>query len=100
MEFITKIIEYKVANNMYMTYSKKGVHILSRKIIVKEAQMALNQFKEEIANELGLSLEEHSLSALSTSREAGKLGGKLGGTMTKKLIINAYKNMFSQDNGI
>ncbi|PAB57425.1 hypothetical protein CCE28_19040 [Anaeromicrobium sediminis] len=55
--------------------------------------MALNQFKEEIANELGISATNTNLSSNITSRQAGQMGGKLGGEMTKRLVENASKGM-------
>ncbi|QEK12878.1 alpha/beta-type small acid-soluble spore protein [Crassaminicella thermophila] len=66
---------------------------MAKKPVVKEARMALNEFKEEIANELGISMLNKNLSSNITSRQAGQMGGKLGGEMTKRLIENAEKSM-------
>ncbi|TCO73781.1 alpha/beta-type small acid-soluble spore protein [Marinisporobacter balticus] len=66
---------------------------MSKKPLVKEARQALNQFKEEIAQELGVSMPNTNLSSDITSRQAGQMGGKLGGAMTKRLIENASKDI-------
>lgn len=66
---------------------------MGKKPLVKEARMALNQFKEEIANELGITPTIPNLSSDITSREAGQRGGKLGGEMTKRLVENASNGM-------
>jgi hypothetical protein len=73
------------------------VSILSKKPLVKEARMALNQFKEEMAKELGISTTNTNLSSHITSRQAGQMGGKLGGQMTKRLVENASKGMTPSD---
>ncbi|QZY56071.1 alpha/beta-type small acid-soluble spore protein [Crassaminicella profunda] len=66
---------------------------MARKPVVREARQALNQFKAEIANELGLPMKNTNLTSNITSREAGKKGGQLGGEMTKRLVENASKDM-------
>ncbi|MCT4605962.1 MAG: alpha/beta-type small acid-soluble spore protein [Marinisporobacter sp.] len=71
---------------------------MARKPVVREARQALNQFKAEIANELGLSMENTRLTSNITSREAGKKGGKLGGQMTKRLVENASRDLAYKNN--
>ena len=66
---------------------------MSKKPLVREARMALNQFKEEIANELGVPMANTNLSSDITSRQAGQKGGKLGGEMTKRLVESASRDM-------
>ena len=56
------------------------------KISVPEAKEALNKFKMEAANEVGVNLKQGYNGDL-TSREAGSVGGQ----MVKKMI-EAYEN--------
>ena len=57
----------------------------SNRLVVPEAQEAMNKFKMEAANEVGVNLKEGYNGHL-TSREAGSVGGQ----MVKKMI-EAYK---------
>ena len=58
----------------------------SNRLVVPEAQEAMNKFKREAANEVGVNLKEGYNGHL-TSREAGSVGGQ----MVKKMI-EAYEN--------
>ena len=58
----------------------------STRVVVPEAQDAMNKFKMEAANEVGVNLKEGYNGHL-TSREAGSVGGQ----MVKKMI-EAYEN--------
>ena len=58
----------------------------SNRLVVPEAQEAMNKFKMEAANEVGVQLKEGYNGHL-TSREAGSAGGQ----MVKKMI-EAYEN--------
>ena len=58
----------------------------SNRLVVPEAQEAMNKFKMEAANEVGVDLKEGYKGQL-TSREAGSVGGQ----MVKKMI-EAYEN--------
>lgn len=58
----------------------------SNKLVVPEAREALNRFKMEAANEVGVNLSQGYNGNL-TSREAGSIGGQ----MVKKMI-EAYEN--------
>lgn len=58
----------------------------SNRIVVPEAREALNRFKMEAANEVGVNLTQGYNGHL-TSREAGSVGGQ----MVKKMI-QAYEN--------
>ena len=58
----------------------------SNRLVVPEAQDAMNKFKMEAANEVGVDLKEGYNGHL-TSREAGSVGGQ----MVKKMI-EAYEN--------
>lgn len=54
----------------------------------KQAKAALDQFKMEVANELGVNLKQGYNGDL-TSREAGSIGGE----MTKRLVAQAANQM-------
>ncbi len=56
------------------------------KVVVPEAKEALNRFKMEVAQEVGVNLKQAYNGDL-TSREAGSVGGR----MVKKMI-EAYEN--------
>ena len=56
------------------------------RLVAPEAQEAMNKFKMEAANEVGVQLKEGYNGHL-TSREAGSVGGQ----MVKKMI-EAYEN--------
>ena len=58
----------------------------SNRLVVPEAQEAMNKFKMEAANEVGVNLKEGYNGHL-TSRKAGSVGGQ----MVKKMI-EAYEN--------
>ena len=55
------------------------------RIEVPEAKNAMDKFKMEVANELGVDLKSENL----TARDAGKVGGQ----MVKRLIEKAEHNM-------
>ena len=58
----------------------------SNKTLVPEAKEALNQFKMEAANEVGVNLKQGYNGNL-TSKEAGSIGGQ----MVKKMV-EKYEN--------
>ena len=60
----------------------------SNKINVPEARQAMNSMKQEVANELGITLNQGYNGNLS-SREAGYIGGN----MVKKMIEAQEKHM-------
>lgn len=49
------------------------------------AKAALNQMKLEIANELGMTIDNVEGANL-TAHQNGEIGGKVGGQMSKKLV--------------
>ena len=61
----------------------------SNKILVPEARAAMDQFKMEAANEVGVNLKKGYNGSLTT-REAGSIGGQ----MVKKMI-QSYENKLS-----
>ena len=64
----------------------------SNKTMVPEAQDAMNRFKMEAANEVGVNLKQGYNGDL-TSREAGYVGGY----MVKRLIEHAEQQMAGQN---
>ena len=56
--------------------------------VVPEAREALNKFKYEVANEVGVNLKDGYNGDL-TSRDAGRIGGN----MVRKLIETAERQM-------
>ncbi len=61
---------------------------MSNNSVVPEAREALNKFKMEAANEVGVNLKEGYNGHL-TSKEAGSVGGQ----MVKKMIEEYESNM-------
>ena len=62
----------------------------NNRIVVPEAKNAMDKFKMEAANEVGVDLKQGYNGHL-TSREAGSVGGQ----MVKK-IIEAYENKIKE----
>ena len=60
----------------------------SNKSVVPEAKEALNKFKYEVDNEVGVNLKQGYNGDLS-SKDAGRIGGN----MVKKMIQQAENNM-------
>ena len=60
----------------------------SKRHAIPEAKEALNNFKYEVASEVGVSLKDGNNGNI-TSRDAGRIGGN----MVKKLIEQAENNM-------
>ena len=60
----------------------------NNKINIPEARQAMNQFKMEAANEVGVNLKQGYNGDL-TSRQAGSVGGQ----MVKKMIESYEKSM-------
>ena len=60
----------------------------SNKSVVPEAKEALNKFKYEVANEVGVNLKNGYNGDIS-SRDAGRIGGN----MVRKMIQQAENNM-------
>lgn len=64
----------------------------SNRLVVPEAQEAMNKFKMEAANEVGVQLKEGYNGHL-TSREAGSVGGQ----MVKKMCTARTANYIRKD---
>ena len=63
----------------------------SNKKLVPEAMSALDKFKYEVANEVGVNLKDGYNGDLS-SRDAGRIGGN----MVKKMIQQVENNMINR----
>ena len=63
----------------------------SNRKVVPEAKEALNRFKYEVANEVGVTLKDGYNGNLS-SRDAGRIGGN----MVKKMIQQVENNMINK----
>lgn len=74
------------SNNMNSTSTSSNSS--KNRIVVPEARAAMNQFKMEAANEVGVNLKSGYNGNL-TSREAGSVGGQ----MVKKMIESYESNM-------
>lgn len=61
------------------------------KMTNKQAKAALDKFKYEVANELGVNLKQGYNGDL-TSKQAGSIGGE----MVKRLVANAANQMQAQ----
>lgn len=61
------------------------------KMTNKQAKAALDKFKYEVANEIGVNLKQGYNGDL-TSKQAGSIGGE----MVKRLVANAANQMQSQ----
>lgn len=61
----------------------------SNRIVVPEARHALNQFKLEVANELGITNYDQIDKGNLTSRE----NGYVGGNMVKKMVESYQRNL-------
>jgi len=62
-------------------------------------QSVLDQFKYEVAEELGLTEKINSQGwANMTSRECGHVGGRIGGSMVKAMIRRAEQSLQGNPN--
>lgn len=62
-------------------------------------QSVLDQFKYEVAEELGLTQKIESQGwANMTSRECGHVGGRIGGSMVKAMIRRAEQSLQANPN--
>ena len=67
------------------TYSSNS----SNKILVPEARQGLNNFKMEVANQLGLTNYDNMDKGNLTSRENGSVGGE----MVKRMVESYQRNL-------
>lgn len=65
---------------------------MSNKPVNPNAKQALNQMKLEIANEIGMDINNIN-GASKTSQQNGEIGGRVGGTMSRKLVEMGEKEL-------
>lgn len=70
---------------------------MSNTPVNKNAKEALNQMKLEIANELGIE-NNNPNGSNNTSYENGKVGGHVGGKMSKRLVEMGMAQLVRQYN--
>lgn len=61
----------------------------NNKLNIPEAKEAMNRFKMECANEVGVNLKDGGYNGDLTARQAGSIGGQ----MVKKMIESYEQNM-------
>jgi small acid-soluble spore protein D (minor alpha/beta-type SASP) len=83
---ITIIVQTQSRNSFPKTLKECKFTMASNKIVVPQAREALDRFKMEAANEVGVNLKQGYNGDL-TSKQAGSVGGQ----MVKKMI-EAYEN--------
>ena len=66
---------------------KENLIMASNKTLVPEAKQALEQFKMQAANEVGVTLNQNGYNGQLTSAQAGSIGGQ----MVKKMV-ESYEN--------
>lgn len=71
---------------------------MSNRPVDPNAREALKKMKLEIASELGLENNSAADKGNLTSRSNGSYGGNLGGTMTRKLIEMAERELIGKNN--
>ena len=59
----------------------------------KSAKKALEQFKMQAANEVGVTLNNNGYNGDLTSRQAGSIGGQMG-----KKMVESYENSLGANN--
>lgn len=64
---------------------------MSRRPLVPKAKKELDKLKNEFANEIGIEFNHDDYEGNRSSRSNGKIGGAIGGLMTKKMI-EAFEN--------
>ncbi len=65
---------------------------MNNNISKNQAKAALNKFKMEAANEVGVTLKDGGYNGDLTARQAGSVGGQ----MVKKMIESYERNLESQ----
>lgn len=77
-----------MANNTTNNSGSNSNSNRSNRMAVPEAKGAMNKFKEEVANELGINLKDGYNGDL-TSKQAGSIGGE----MVKQMIMKQEQQM-------
>lgn len=68
---------------------------MSRRPLVPEARAKLDKLKIEFENELGIELNDN-YKGNKSSKLNGRVGGPIGGLMTKKMIEEYEKNLIDK----
>jgi len=68
----------------------------NRKVLVPEAQKALDEMKNEIVNELDLPLPSKNYRGNIPTALAGTMGGLIGGRMVHQMIRTVEQQMAQQ----
>ena len=71
---------------------------MANKPVNQNAKEALNQMKLEISNELGMQ-SEHVDGANNTSQQNGEIGGRVGGTMSRRLVEMGERELLRRYSG-
>ncbi|MGL5347050.1 MAG: small, acid-soluble spore protein, alpha/beta type [Peptostreptococcaceae bacterium] len=71
---------------------------MANKFTNPNAKTALNQMKLEIANELGMQINNVDGANL-TAQQNGAIGGRVGGQMSKKLVQMGEEALLRKYNG-
>lgn len=70
---------------------------MSKKPAISNAKQALNQMKLEVANELGIS-NSNIDGSNDTSYKNGRIGGNLGGIMSRRLVEMGEEQLLREYN--
>ncbi|MBO3444607.1 alpha/beta-type small acid-soluble spore protein [Clostridium sp. CCUG 7971] len=71
---------------------------MSNKPSNPNAKQALNQMKLEIANEIGMDMNNIN-GASKTAQQNGQIGGRVGGAMSRKLVEMGEKELLRRYGG-
>ncbi|MGX4599942.1 alpha/beta-type small acid-soluble spore protein [[Clostridium] dakarense] len=71
---------------------------MSNKPANPNAKQALNQMKLEIANEIGMDMNNIN-GASKTAQQNGQIGGRVGGAMSRKLVEMGEKELLRRYGG-
>ena len=84
---ILKSKGWRTETTARLTLDKENLVMASNKTLVPEAKQALEQFKMQAANEVGVTLNQNGYNGQLTSAQAGSIGGQ----MVKKMV-ESYEN--------
>ena len=70
-----------------LTLDKENLVMASNKTLVPEAKQALEQFKMQAANEVGVTLNQNGYNGQLTSAQAGSIGGQMVKNMTPTRLL-------------
>ncbi|QOR66581.1 alpha/beta-type small acid-soluble spore protein [Cytobacillus suaedae] len=84
----------KRRNRLLVPEAREEVDRLKARVMKDKGYSASepNQVKFEVANELGVPLNDKYNGTL-TSKQAGKVGGEIGGSMVKEMIKMAQQRL-------